>query len=96
MDGNANSLSCLPMQEEDDSEIAATMFKISLLMDYLLLHKPFLTSAGLMEPSTHLPHFTGSSNFGYRIATALRIVLVIVCQLPRLIPMWTVYDGYQY
>ena len=93
MDTNANSVSCLPMQEEDDSEVAATMFKVSLLMDYLLLHKPFLTSAGLMEPSTHLPHFTSNANLGCRMATALGIVLVIVCQLPRLIP---VYDGYQY
>ena len=93
MDSNANSMSCLPMQEEDDSEVAATMFKVSLLMDYLLLHKPFLTSAGLMEPSTRLPHFTSNANLDCRMATALGIVLVIVCQLPRLIP---VYDGYQY
>ena len=57
MDSNANSVSCLPMQEEDDSEVAITIFKVSLLR-YLIFHKPFLTSAGLMEPSTHLPHFT--------------------------------------
>ena len=58
MDGNAKSLPCLPMQEEDDSEVATTMFKVSLLLHYLILHKPFLTSAGLIEPSIHLPHFT--------------------------------------
>ena len=46
------------MQEEDDSEVVTTIFEVSLFMHYLLLHKPFLTSAGLMEPSTHLPHFT--------------------------------------
>ena len=57
MDSNANGVSCLPMQEEDDSEVAITIFKVSLL-HYLILHKPFLTSAGLMEPSTHSSHFT--------------------------------------
>ena len=28
---NADSLSCLPMEDEDDSEVAATIFKVSLI-----------------------------------------------------------------
>ena len=31
MHAKADSLSCLPMQEEDESEVAATMFKMSLI-----------------------------------------------------------------
>ena len=36
MHANADSPSCLPMQEEDESEVVATMFKVSL-MDGLLI-----------------------------------------------------------
>ena len=31
MHANADSISCIPMQEEDDSKVAATMFKVSLI-----------------------------------------------------------------
>ena len=31
MHANTDSLSHLPMQEEDESEVAATMFKVSLI-----------------------------------------------------------------
>ena len=50
MHANADSLSRLPMQEEDDSEVAATMFKVSLI-DGLPITASDIATATTKDPS---------------------------------------------
>ena len=53
MHTNADSLSHLPMQEKDDSEVAATMFKV-LLIDGLPITASDIASATIKD--TRLSH----------------------------------------
>ena len=46
---NADSLSCIPMQEDDDSKVAATMFKVSLI-DGLPITASDIAAATTIDP----------------------------------------------
>ena len=50
MHANADSPSHLPMQEEDDSEVAAPMFEVSLI-DGLSITTSDIAAAAIKDPS---------------------------------------------
>ena len=50
MHANADSLSRLPLQEEDDSKVAAAMFKV-LLIDGLSITASHIAAATTKDPS---------------------------------------------